>query len=265
MLKKRHERHAARAAWAQPLYFAFDGQPNDAPLATGTGSRGGEWAGKRRHLAEAGVYVVGSVVEYQAETARSSWTPSTWNDTVKAGVQQFALASMDATQDSFFWTWKIGAALNGVVQSPLWSYSLGLENGFMPTHPRDSSASVPRSTSTTTPSTAPSSRGRPAAPVQRDHRADAAADLHAHRGVPSLTFITPTPSITAAAIAGASASASRADAAAASTTASVGSGWFGAQDTLSVMTPVAGCTYPDAWSALSSTVPPPCTGTTVAR
>jgi hypothetical protein len=29
---------------------------------------------------------------------------STWNDTTKAGVKQFALASMDATQDWFFWT-----------------------------------------------------------------------------------------------------------------------------------------------------------------
>ncbi|KAJ6607061.1 ribonuclease H-like domain-containing protein [Mycena sp. CBHHK59/15] len=63
---------------------------------------------------------------------------STWNDTTKAGVRQFVLASMDATQDWFFWTWKIGPAVSGVVQSPLWLYSLGLENGFMPTDPRDS-------------------------------------------------------------------------------------------------------------------------------
>jgi hypothetical protein len=29
-------------------------------------------------------------------------------------------------------------ALGGVVRSPLWSYRLGLQNGFMPTGPRDS-------------------------------------------------------------------------------------------------------------------------------
>jgi hypothetical protein len=32
---------------------------------------------------------------------------STWNDTIKAGVKQFALATMYATQDWFFWTWKV--------------------------------------------------------------------------------------------------------------------------------------------------------------
>jgi hypothetical protein len=31
-----------------------------------------------------------------------------------------------------------GPAADGVVHSPIWSYSLGLENGFMPTDPRDS-------------------------------------------------------------------------------------------------------------------------------
>ncbi|KAJ7622545.1 glycoside hydrolase superfamily [Mycena rosella] len=41
---------------------------------------------------------------------------SMWNSTVKAGVLQFALASMDTMQDWFFWTWK-----------------LGLEGGWMPT------------------------------------------------------------------------------------------------------------------------------------
>jgi glucan 1,3-beta-glucosidase len=32
---------------------------------------------------------------------------SQWNETMKAGIQQFALASMDALQDWFFWTWKV--------------------------------------------------------------------------------------------------------------------------------------------------------------
>ncbi|KAJ7872274.1 hypothetical protein B0H14DRAFT_3438948 [Mycena olivaceomarginata] len=64
--------------------------------------------------------------------------PSTWNDATKAGVKQLALATMDTTQDWFFWTWKTGPAADGVVHFPLWSYSPGLENGFMPTHPHDS-------------------------------------------------------------------------------------------------------------------------------
>lgn len=33
---------------------------------------------------------------------------SLWNSTVKAGLKEFALASMDALGDWFFWTWKVG-------------------------------------------------------------------------------------------------------------------------------------------------------------
>jgi glucan 1,3-beta-glucosidase len=297
-------------------YFAFDGQPNDAPLATGTGvgavnglGSGGIWpkqactswaaslntsrvafgvtvAGEFSNgYNDCGLYLTG-VNGTQAFGGNCSlfMDASTWNDTVKAGVQQFALASMDATQDWFFWTWKIGAALNGVVQSPLWSYSLGLENGFMPTDPRDSigvCAALNVSNDpfngtfqswqtggagagTIAPSDLQSFGAWPPSTLSSVTIAPTLLPTYTPTAaIPSLTFITPTPSITAAADAGASASASRADAA--SITASVGSGWFDAQDTLSVMTPVAGCTYPDAWSALSSTVPPPCTGTPVAR
>jgi hypothetical protein len=42
----------------------------------------------------------------QTETALWLDT-STWNDTTKAGVKQFAFATMDVTQDWFFWTWKV--------------------------------------------------------------------------------------------------------------------------------------------------------------
>jgi glucan 1,3-beta-glucosidase len=40
----------------------------------------------------------------------------------------------------------------------------------------------------------------------------------------------------------------------------VGSGWFDSADTTSMVTLVAGCTYPDAWSAVGSPVPAVCTG-----
>lgn len=32
---------------------------------------------------------------------------SNWSSATKAGLEQFALASMDALQDFFFWTWKV--------------------------------------------------------------------------------------------------------------------------------------------------------------
>ncbi|CEL55908.1 glycoside hydrolase family 5 protein [Rhizoctonia solani AG-1 IB] len=61
---------------------------------------------------------------------------SNWDDATKENLKQFALAHMDAFQN-YFWTWKIGTSLDtGKVNSPLWSYSHGLENGYMPTDPR---------------------------------------------------------------------------------------------------------------------------------
>ena len=40
------------------------------------------------------------------------WTNSgAWNDTVKEGLKNFALASMDALMNPFFWTWKVSAIL----------------------------------------------------------------------------------------------------------------------------------------------------------
>ena len=48
---------------------------------------------------------------------------STWNDTVKQGLKNYALASMDALIYPFFWTWKVscvlGYGLRGVHQHPL--------------------------------------------------------------------------------------------------------------------------------------------------
>ena len=35
-----------------------------------------------------------------------------------------------------------------------------------------------------------------------------------------------------------------------------GNGWFDAQDTLAAPTPIAGCAYPNAWDAVSATLPP---------
>lgn len=40
-------------------------------------------------------------------------------------------------QNWFFWTWKIGnSSATGLVEAPAWSYSLGLQEGWMPADPR---------------------------------------------------------------------------------------------------------------------------------
>ena len=68
------------------------------------------------------------------------WTNSAaWNDTVKQGVQNFALASMDALMNPFFWTWKVslvlklylGGVLGAVASLSLSRLTIGI-SAFVP-------------------------------------------------------------------------------------------------------------------------------------
>jgi glucan 1,3-beta-glucosidase len=56
-----------------------------------------------------------------------------WNSTIVEGIKQVTLASMDALQNFFFWTWKIGKSdVLGTSTSPMWHYALGLDRGWIP-------------------------------------------------------------------------------------------------------------------------------------
>ncbi|ORX35685.1 exo-beta-1,3-glucanase [Kockovaella imperatae] len=60
-----------------------------------------------------------------------------WNETVKQDLQLFVQAEMDALQDYFFWTWKIGNSTTGNPQpNPFWHYKLGVEQGWINPDPR---------------------------------------------------------------------------------------------------------------------------------
>ncbi|EAU83584.1 exo-beta-1,3-glucanase [Coprinopsis cinerea okayama7 len=59
-----------------------------------------------------------------------------WSEDMVQGLYNFVLASFDAIGDFFFWTWKIGPTQAGRVETPMWSYKLGLENGWIPRDPR---------------------------------------------------------------------------------------------------------------------------------
>ncbi|SNX87453.1 related to EXG1 - exo-beta-1,3-glucanase (I/II), major isoform [Melanopsichium pennsylvanicum] len=64
-----------------------------------------------------------------------------YSSEMKQGLRRFALTSMDSLQDFFFWTWKIGNSLRtGKPSAPMWSYSLGLQQGWMPTNPLSDSS-----------------------------------------------------------------------------------------------------------------------------
>ncbi|KAH9945946.1 glycoside hydrolase [Epithele typhae] len=60
-----------------------------------------------------------------------------WDQQWKDSMKLWALQSMSALQNWFFWTWKIGnSTVTGRPPSPAWSYQLGLQEGWMPTDPR---------------------------------------------------------------------------------------------------------------------------------
>ncbi|KAJ7912445.1 hypothetical protein B0H13DRAFT_1874823 [Mycena leptocephala] len=112
-------------------YFAFDGAPNDSPIAPSA--------------VPLEVQLVGTLFDYEAETARYGQTRA-HGTSQRQAVRPRA---DDARSDWFFWTWKvsiplmdddvqIGPTLDGIMRSPLWSYQLGLQTGFMPIDPRDS-------------------------------------------------------------------------------------------------------------------------------
>jgi len=50
-----------------------------------------------------------------------------------SGLKNVALASMDALQNYFFWTWKIGNSTRlGTSSCPMWHYKLGMQQGWIP-------------------------------------------------------------------------------------------------------------------------------------
>jgi len=262
-------------------YFAFADPLDSSPLAQQVKRPCARWASRFNGTLDVygfaaagewslafndcGLYLNGASSGYRYDGTLSTyngprigscapWMDSTnWSADVKANLKTFALASMDAMQNYFFWTWKIGASSNsGKVNSPLWSYSLGLEGGWIPTDPRDSTGacgnSNPRSgplkpsqTSYVSQTIAPSLRAsHPFPPVSLADQANAAAlPTYTPTGTPH-TLAAPT--FTAA-------------------TVSAGSGWIGGSGGWDGdYVPIEGCTYPDPWDATGASVPARCTG-----
>lgn len=174
---------------------------------------------------------------------------------MKSNLMQFALTSMDALQNWFFWTWKIGpSAVDNSPRSPFWSYQLGLENGWMPPDPRaaNGACGAPATTfdGTFTPYQTGGGTGvivgaaaNPWPPtsiggVGNPTLLPTYTSTVPISTLPTMTFPAPTP--------GASPF-------------NGGDGWFDDQDTAPGVTTVAGCTYPNPWAAESIAVPPLCT------
>ncbi|PFH46075.1 glycoside hydrolase family 5 protein [Amanita thiersii Skay4041] len=182
---------------------------------------------------------------------------------MKEGIKNFVMASMDAFGDWFFWTWKIGPAKSGRIETPLWSYQLGLRNGWIPSDPRKAVGkcrSLDASSSpfdgkykpwqTGTPSSIPalSSSNFPWPPTSIVNAEVPVTLLPTYTNTaPVITL--PVPTFTSAP---------------AAVTQSV-DGWFNDGDTTGGITTIAGCSYPNEYDGTFSVIPTaPCTGPTAA-
>ncbi|KAI0262189.1 glycoside hydrolase superfamily [Gloeopeniophorella convolvens] len=256
-------------------YFAFDGQPNNEPLVTddGIGEPGGIWPkqacnawGPNINTSQSafGVTIAGEFSNGYNDCGLfingvqghpnfgGDCTPfidwQNWNQTFKQGLLDFSLASMDATHNWWFWTWKIGnSSTSGTVEAPLWSYQLGLENGWMPLDPRASvgkcqalgANQVPFAGTYSAWQTGGAGAGTIDPVVSASFAQWPPATISDVDGVlyAALPTYTPTAAISTLPPAQLTPSVSQGD------------GWFDPQDTASAMTTVAGCSYPNAWDS----------------
>lgn len=283
--------NADRIALDDHPYICFDGQ-SDAPMSsyaqtpcsdwssmmnTSMGAFGLTVAGEFSNaVTDCGLWVngVGLGTRYEGTYTPGSWPVvgncSTWTDwqnwdsTMKAGIQQFALASMDALQNWFFWTWKIGnSSVTGVVESPQWSYQLGLQNGWMPKDPRTASGTCANQGIWSPPlqpwQTGGSGAGQIAATVTASYSWPPAKISNAG-AVSLLPSYTPTgtvatlPPPTFTFTSGSSVS-----------TANAGDGWQNPSDTASGMVGIATCSYLNPWIGNASPPSPLCSSGAAAR
>ncbi|KAJ7228427.1 glycoside hydrolase family 5 protein [Mycena pura] len=219
----------------------------------------GEWAASPN---DCGYFLRGAGAESTNPQCPEYDAYQDFNDTMKAGILDYVLASMDATRDWFFWTWKIGPNMAGAIGSPLWSYQLGLREGWIPKDPRTASGKcvavglIPIPFNGTY---APWATGGVTSSIPASSTASfpwpPTAVSNAVVPVSLMPTFTPTgPIITMPPETFTSARQSA--------TASV-NGWFDPQDTAGGVVTVAGCTYPDAWNGIFTTTPTaPCTGPT---
>ncbi|KAH7927098.1 glycoside hydrolase family 5 protein [Leucogyrophana mollusca] len=190
------------------------------------------------------------------------WTNwQTWDATMKQGIQQFAMASMDALQNWFFWTWKIGnSSVTGVVESPQWSYQLGLQNGWMPTDPRTASGTCQNQNIWSPPLQAWQTGGAGAgqiAPAVSSSYAWPPAQISNGGVLAVLPSYTPTGTVATLPPPTFSVGSS--------STANAGDGWANPSDSAGGMVAIATCSYLNPWIGDAAPPSPLCSSAAAAR
>jgi len=188
-----------------------------------------------------------------------------WDSDTMSDYMQFALHSMDSLQNWFFWTWKIGnSSTTNTVLAPQWSYSLGLQQGWMPTDPRQSVGQCGFSNVWEGPLDPSMTGGVASATIS----ASASASLTwppaimSNPGFTTDVSLFPTYTPTEALV---TLPVPTFTALSGSSTASAGSGWENPADTAGIMTNIASCTYLDPWVGPTSPPSPLCTPAAAAR
>lgn len=193
-----------------------------------------------------------------------------WDDHMKEGLKQFSLSSMDAFQvrwlcfyccmllilfqNYFFWTWKIGPSIVwGSVRSPHWSYSLGLEEGWMPKDPREAIGACGNIAPFPGGLAAWQTGGAGAGDITVATDAITWPPRSISNGGPigDLPAYTPTgavPTLPALTAIAAAATATKVD---------IGNGWNNADDNAGAMVPIASCSYLDPWVGPTANPPSP--------
>lgn len=159
---------------------------------------------------------------------------------------------------------QVGNSTAGIVQAPLWSYQLGLQNGWMPADPRQAAGKcaalgitgtqfdgtyLPWQTGgagagTIAPSATALYAQWPPASINGIGNLGDAAGLPTYTSTGTVATLPP-PTFTASAV-------------------NAGNGWYNSADTAGGVTTVQGCSYPDPWAAEGIPIPAACAGATVA-
>jgi len=181
---------------------------------------------------------------------------SSWDAATIDAIKQVSLASMDALQNFFFWTWKIGvSSVLGTSSVPMWHYKLGLERGWIPKDPREAIGHCARVLGESQlfdgryPSTATGGAGAgtldPA--VASSHPFPPATISPSFTGTQVALLPTYTPTGTLQTLFAPTFSAAP--------SVVVGTGWNNPDDDDLAYVAVAGCSYPDPWDAVNATLP----------
>lgn len=176
-----------------------------------------------------------------------------WDQTWMEELRQITLATMDALQNYFYWTWKIGdSTVLGTSSCPMWHYRLGLERGWIPKDPREAAGHCAAQLGVVEPfsgehpvtATGGTGAGAQVATVAFPPAAllpsavDAAAVALLPTYTPTGTLITlAAPTFTGA------------------PSVDAGNGWNNPVDNSLAYVPISGCQYPDAYDSEEAPLP----------